>query len=89
MAVLSWSREEYIKYAANIRKEYSHVEHDEYCRKRGQFLRHTIQSSSSSSSSKIYHSQYYANNEQIAKDNMEYECNLLEQLKLIDDHHHH
>ena len=73
MEVLSWPRESYIKYAGNIRREYIHVELDDYCKRRSTFLRNTI-----NSGSKIFHSQHYANNEQIAKDNMKYECNLLE-----------
>jgi len=74
MAVLSWPRECYIEYAANIRKEYIHVELDDYCIKRSAFLRNTI-----NSASKIYHSQLYLEREQLARDNMEFECSLLEQ----------
>lgn len=74
MAVLSWPRECYIEYAANIRKEYIHVELDDYCIKRSAFLRNTIKSAS-----KIYHSILYLEREQLARDNMEFECNLLEQ----------
>jgi predicted metal-dependent HD superfamily phosphohydrolase len=73
MDVLSWPREYYIKYAENIRREYIHLELDDYCKRRSTFLRNTI-----NSASKIYHSQLYANNEQIARDNMEYECTFLE-----------
>jgi len=74
MSVLSWPRECYIEYAANIRKEYIHVDLDDYCIKRSAFLRNTI-----NSASKIYHSQLYLEREQLARDNMEFECNLLEQ----------
>jgi len=79
MAVLSWPRDKYLEYAKCIRKEFIHVEINEFCIKRSKFLRDTT------TAKKIYHSQYYANNEQIAIDNMDYECRLLEQKQIKDD----
>ena len=79
MSILGRDHTTYLEYCKNIRKEYIHVEINEFCIKRSKFLRDTT------TTKKIYHSQYYANNEQIAIDNMIYECRLLEQKQIKDD----
>ena len=72
MEVLSREPEQYAEYAANIRKEYIHVDPDVYCEKRAIFLSQII-----SSGKRIYCSDHFASREEIAIRNLEWECRLL------------
>lgn len=44
MSVLGWPRERYLKYAEQIRLEYSHVDESTYCTRRASVLRSFLES---------------------------------------------
>ena len=79
MHILAVDREKYLVYAAQIRKEYCHVERSDYCSERAKFLQATAQSSSSIYASESYlHEGYDAR----AKDNLAFECAFLQSGRL-------
>jgi len=76
MSILGQDRAIYSNYASAIRQEYCHVPHELYCEKRAGFLRSTL----SCTNRYIYASTLFRDSfEDKARDNLEWECSLLEQ----------
>lgn len=74
MSVLGRCREEYVEYAAQIRQEYQHVEHEAYCKGRSKILRDFLQQTSSIFATIELRDIY----EEIARANVSWECEMLE-----------
>lgn len=77
MSILGADPNTYARYAADIRREYQHIEKEVYCRERAKFLRVFL-------SRPIYHtSAFLSMYEDQAKRNIEWECCKLESGKLV------
>lgn len=76
MEVLSRPRSQYQQYASEIRSEYIHVNEEVYCQRRAAFLRKTL---AAGAKSPIYWTHFFSDHEQVARKNIEWECQLLEQ----------
>lgn len=80
MSILGSDRDKYAMYAANIRKEYRHIEHHEYCSGRAAFLQLTLALTDSEVGDQlpIFASSYYFDKlESQARDNLAWEYDLL------------
>ena len=74
VAVLGANREEYTKYAADIRREYIHVEESVYCTARPKFMRAFLQNTEFIYATEVFR----ADREAQARANIAWECDLLE-----------
>lgn len=74
MSILGRDRFTYMKYAQNIRREYIHIPLAEYCKGRATFLRKFLNETAS-----IYATErFQKTHEQAARDNLLWECGLLD-----------
>lgn len=74
MSILGRDRLTYTKYAQNIRREYIHISLSDYCRGRSAFLRKFLDETVS-----IYATQQFrGSHEQRARDNITWECDILD-----------
>jgi predicted metal-dependent HD superfamily phosphohydrolase len=77
MSVVGLPRPDYCRYALNIRKEYKHIAVETYCRERSKFLKSF--KDKVVFKTKIFQDLY----EDRAKGNMSWECNILDQGRLV------
>lgn len=79
MAILGSSRDKYAMYAQNIRKEYGTIGSVAYCKGRSSFFRNYLANTSAIYATDIFRESY----EQLARENIAWECSVLETGKLI------
>lgn len=81
MAILGSPRDTYRAYANKIRQEYKHVDQATYCSARSSFFRNYLSSTENIYSTLIFREQF----EQSARDNIAWECSVLESGSLLEE----
>ena len=72
MAILSYSRPQYMQYASEIRKEWPHVSDSIFSQGRSNFLKHTLEKTC------FFYTEPMRKKEETARENMRYELKLLD-----------
>ena len=72
MAILSYNRPQYMQYASEIRKEWSHVPDAAFSQGRSAFLKHTLEKPC------FFYTEIMRKKEEDARENMRYELKLLD-----------